>query len=112
MKATQRFIAYALVAAVALPVSLPGESRTRQRTDLEAMAEELAAVLGRDAVEISSARRSARMRTTTPRTTEARRTTTVRETSGVTLSHSALVSEMNRYRVQAGLQPLQLEERL
>lgn len=109
MKATQRFIAFALIAAVALPVSLLGESRTRQRTDLEAMAEELAAVLGRDAVEISSARRTTtRSRTTPPvRTTQPRR-----ETSTATLSHSALVSEMNRYRTQAGLEPLQLEERL
>lgn len=75
--------------ALVLPLSLRAESRTPQRTDMRALAAELAAVLGRGAVEQLPSQRPA--------------------------PHSnaqALLDEMNAYRSAAGLGPLQLDQRL
>jgi uncharacterized protein YkwD len=97
MKRFQRLISLIVAAALALPMSAFGESRAQTRTDMRALAEDLAAVLGQDAVETRGSRRTALRRS-------------VRSES--TLSLQGLVAEMNSYRAQAGLQPLRLNARL
>jgi uncharacterized protein YkwD len=97
MKRFQRLISVVVAVAVALPMSLFGESRAQARTDMRALAQDLAAALGKDAVEVRGSRQSAPHRP-------------VRSNS--TLSLQALVAEMNSYRAQAGLQPLRLNTRL
>jgi uncharacterized protein YkwD len=97
MKRFQRLISVVVAVAVALPVSLFGESRAQTRTDMRALAEDLAAALGRDAVEIRGSRPSLPRRS---------------GSSSASLSLNAIVAEMNSYRAQAGLEPLRLNTRL
>src|SRR5688572_6124480 len=97
MKRFQRLISVVVAAALALPVSVFGESRAQTRTDMRALAEELAAALGQNSVEVRGSRQTASRRV-------------VRSDS--TLSLQALVAEMNSYRAQEGLQPLRMNTRL
>lgn len=89
MKRFQAVTALLCAVVLAVPLSLRAESRTPQRTDMRALAAELAAVLGRGAVERRPAERQV------PRS-----------------NIQALVDEMNRYRTAAGLGALQLDRRL
>lgn len=97
MQRFQRLISVVVAAAITLPVSVFGESRAQARTDMQALAEDLAAALGQNAVEVRGSRQTAFRRTGAPDST---------------LSLQALVAEMNSYRAQAGLQPLRLNARL
>jgi uncharacterized protein YkwD len=100
VKRFQAITAWATALALVLPLSLFAESRTRARTDMRALALELAAVLGRGSVEVRSPRASApRSSAPAPTRSEA-------------LSMHALVDQMNVYRSAAGLGLLRLDERL
>ncbi len=92
----QRLTAFAVALALASPMSLYADSRTRQRTDMLALAADLERVLGRGHVEIHG------------RPVEAG-TATSRSTSGF---EEAVVEAMNRQRAVAGLSPLRINSRL
>jgi len=84
----KNFIALAVAAALAAPVSLIAETRNRPRTDLQAMADDLARALGAGQVEVSG------------------------RAPSVSTRQEAVVEVMNRERAAHGLQPLRLNVQL
>jgi uncharacterized protein YkwD len=97
----QRLTAFAVIAALVLPLSAFAENRSRARTDLERLAADLERALGRGSVVIEEdvARASAR---DGGERAEARSTPAAQ----------TLVAAMNRQRAAHGLGPLRLESRL
>lgn len=91
----QRFTAFAVALAIVFPLSLSADSRSRGRTDLEKLAAELEARLGRGSVVLE--------RTPVDPTPTAASRSSYAE---------AIVHAMNRERAARGLGPLRLEERL
>ncbi|HYR26914.1 MAG TPA: CAP domain-containing protein [Thermoanaerobaculia bacterium] len=92
----QRFTALAVALAILFPLSLSAENRTRSRTDLEKLAAELEARLGRGSVVV-----------------EGRQTRTSAPAAPSEDAYaSAIVAAMNRERAAHGLGPLKLENRL
>ncbi len=96
-KSFQRFTAFAAALAIVFPLSLTADSRSRGRTDLEKLAAELEARLGRGSVAVE------------------RRGTPVDPTPTAASRSSyaeSIVAAMNRERAARGLGPLTLEPRL
>lgn len=91
----QRFTALAAALAIVFPLSLTAENRSRGRTDLEKLAAELEARLGRGSVAVE--------RTPVDPTPTAASRSSYAE---------AIVAAMNRERAKHGLVPLTLEPRL
>lgn len=92
----QRFTAFAVALAIVFPLSLSAENRSRGRTDLEKLAAELEARLGRGSVAVE------RRTPVDPTPTAASRSSYA----------EAIVAGMNRERAARGLGPLTLETRL
>ncbi len=90
----QRVTALAVALALAAPLSLLGEARSRQRTEMEALAADLQRVLGQDRVEVSGSARRAEARPPS------------------SSSGQAIVAAMNRERAAYGLRPLHVNSRL
>lgn len=93
----QRFTAFAAALAIVLPLSLSAENRSRGRTDLERLAAELEARLGRGSVAVER-----RGEPVDPTPTAASRSSYA----------ESIVAAMNRERAARGLGPLTLESRL
>src|SRR5688572_24694204 len=99
-KKLQQLIASAVVAMLLLPASAFAENRSRGRTDLEKLAAELEARLGRGSVVIErSGRTNGKPASSVVRLPE----------SG---SYSAILDAMNRERAARGLHPLRINEKL
>ena len=94
----QRFTAFAAALAIAVPLSLTAENRSRGRTDLEKLAAELESRLGRGSVVVERGTRTP----VDPTPTAASRSSYA----------EAIVAGMNRERAARGLGPLTLETRL
>jgi uncharacterized protein YkwD len=94
----QRFTAFAAALAIVFPLSLTADSRTRGRTDLEKLAAELEARLGRGSVTVERGTRTP----VDPTPTAASRSSYA----------ESIVAAMNRERAARGLGPLTLETRL
>lgn len=96
----QRLIASVVAVALVLPLSAFAENRSRGRTDLERLAAELEARLGKGSVRIERGRPSSTTRQPAP---SVMRRDTVQET---------ILAAMNRERAAYGLGPLRLNEQL
>lgn len=84
----QRVVAIATLMALAAPLSLFAETRSRKRTNLERLALDLERVFGRDGVSIETSTRPA------------------------TSFEESIIAAMNRERVARGLKPLRSNNRL
>lgn len=91
----KQLIATALVAAFLLPASLSAENRSRGRTDLEKLAAELEARLGRGSVVVEG-KKSAPSVVRLPEADSA----------------SVILEAMNRERAAYGLRPLRMNDKL
>lgn len=89
----QRLTAFAAAFALAFPLSVFAENRSRGRTDLEKLAAELERVLG-------------------PGSTRVERRDAPPSVMRASSFEEAIVAEMNRQRAAHGLVPLRLESRL
>lgn len=96
IKHLQRLSAFAVAFALVLPLSVFAENRSRGRTDLERLAAELEARLGKGSVRIERARPAQ------PAPTVMRRDT----------AQDAILAAMNRERAAYGLGPLRINEQL
>lgn len=95
----QRLTAFAAALVIVFPLSSAADSRTRGRTDLERLAAELEARLGRGSVAVE---RGTTRTPVDPTPTAASRSSYA----------EAIVYAMNRERAARGLAPLRLETRL
>lgn len=96
IKHLQRLSAFAVAFALVLPLSVFAENRSRGRTDLERLAADLEARLGKGSVRIE------RTRPAQPAPTVMRRDT----------AQDAILAAMNRERAAYGLGPLRINEQL
>ena len=100
----QRVTAFAAALAVALPMSVFAENRSRARTDLEKLAADLERILGPGSARVERAGGERPREVAPPRDLP-------RATAHDYSAH-AVVEAMNRERAAHGLGPLRLDERL